>query len=155
LPLDPNLIAGDLSTTIIPLGGSMPSDGAEPGIEEVSNGKEPARFRAFCAEVLRADTLMTIKTLVAWAGLSQRQASRIIVNLREYGLLRREGSDRYGRWVVLKQARHRRQSCPATVHSPQTPGRYLQPIRSDPRGIRTESPVGLPTSQARLSETIE
>jgi len=51
---------------------------------------------------LQADRSLTAKALVTETGVSERQVKRILVKLRERGLLRREGSDRYGRWVVLE-----------------------------------------------------
>jgi len=52
-------------------------------------------------KALRTNGSLTAKTLVAETGVSERQVKRILIKLRERGLLRREGSDRYGRWVVL------------------------------------------------------
>jgi ATP-dependent DNA helicase RecG len=103
---EPELIEGDVFTTIIPLGRSMPSDGTEHGIEDVTvTTQKLLDSERSVLEALRSDGSMTIKTLVEATGLSQRQVSRILVSLREYGLLRREGSDRSGKWVVLTSLR--------------------------------------------------
>lgn len=96
---DPQLIDGDVFTTIIPLTRSMPSDGIEDGIEMAQ--KLSASERAIL-DALRLDGTLTIKALMAGTGLSQRQVSRVLAGLRDRGLLRREGSDRSGSWVVLK-----------------------------------------------------
>jgi ATP-dependent DNA helicase RecG len=112
---DPQLIEGDVFTTIIPLTRSAPSDGTvdgadgtvdgtEDGTDGTVNGTEVAQnlldSERAVLDALRTNGSLTIKTLVATTGLSERQVKRILVRLREQGLLRREGSDRGGRWVV-------------------------------------------------------
>jgi ATP-dependent DNA helicase RecG len=95
---DPQLVEGDVFTTIISLPGSVPSDGTDDGTEAAQKLLDSERA---VLDALRAKGSLTIRTLVATTGLSERQVKRILVSLREYGLLRREGSDRAGRWVVL------------------------------------------------------
>ncbi|MDR0960105.1 MAG: hypothetical protein LBM23_07110 [Propionibacteriaceae bacterium] len=103
---DPELIEGDVFTTIIPLSPSVPSDGIENGIDDIENGIDAPHVLLDSEQTvlaaLRADSSMTIKKLMMATGLSQRHVSRILGSLRVHGLLRREGSDRLGKWVVLQ-----------------------------------------------------
>jgi DNA-binding IclR family transcriptional regulator len=57
-------------------------------------------------DALRADGSLTARNLVETTGLGERQVRRILRALRENGLLRREGSARYGRWVAVDQPDH-------------------------------------------------
>lgn len=50
--------------------------------------------------VIATNPNTTAKTLAAALGISERQAQRILRELREDGLIRREGSNRSGRWVI-------------------------------------------------------
>ena len=96
----PQLIEGDVFTTIVPLTRSARPDGTVDGTVETSRtlfDTESAVLRA-----LQLNGSLTVKSLAAATGVSERQVKRILVNLRAYGLIRREGSDRYGKWVVLR-----------------------------------------------------
>jgi DNA-binding IclR family transcriptional regulator len=52
--------------------------------------------------VSRSRGSIPARELASEAGLSDRQVKRVLVNLREAGIITREGSTRYGRWVVLR-----------------------------------------------------
>ena len=49
---------------------------------------------------LRAKGSLTVKVLVMETGVSERQVKRILSKLRERGFIQREGSDRYGTWII-------------------------------------------------------
>jgi len=107
---EPQLIEGDVFTTIVQLTPSTQPDGTVDGTVETSHtllAAESAVLRA-----LQLNGSLTVKSLVTATGVSERQVKRILVNLRAYGLIRREGSDRYGKWVVPRWSSARRQSFP-------------------------------------------
>jgi len=101
---DPQLIDGDTFTTIIPMirpdGTSNVSVGVgNVGVDvgvDVSMG-DSARLTL---ETIRADPTVTAARLAKSIGITERQAQRLVSQLRARGLIRREGSDRYGRWVA-------------------------------------------------------
>lgn len=53
--------------------------------------------------LLRTGGSAPARELAGETGLSDRQIKRILVGLTNQGFIKREGSTRYGRWVVLKQ----------------------------------------------------
>ena len=100
---EPELIDGDVFTTIIPLSRSMPSNGSVDGSVDGSVETRPLLdSERLVLDVLKSDGSLTVRTVSETTGISERQVSRILATLREYGLLRREGSDRYGRWIVVE-----------------------------------------------------
>ncbi|MDR0416735.1 MAG: hypothetical protein LBH76_05365, partial [Propionibacteriaceae bacterium] len=102
---DPKLIEGDVFTAIIPLPGSGPSNVRVDVSVDVR--AEPRRLldsERLVLDALGANDSSPIRVLAEETGLSERQVRRILVSLREYGLLRCESSERYGRWVLLQTA---------------------------------------------------
>ena len=101
---DPQLIDGDIFTTIIPMirldGASnvsvgVPNVGIDVGID-VGMG-DSARL---VLEAVRADPTVTAARLAESIGITERQVQRLVAQLRERGFIRREGGNRYGKWVV-------------------------------------------------------
>jgi ATP-dependent DNA helicase RecG len=101
---EPELIEGDVFTTIIPLGRSMPLDGTRDVTTDVPRavttdlGEAGQRVLA----ILRTRGSTPARELAAETRLSDRHVKRILTQLREAGIIEREGSTRYGRWIVLK-----------------------------------------------------
>lgn len=54
-------------------------------------------------EALRRNQTLSRGELAQAAGITERQASRLLTQLRERELIRREGGNRYGRWIVTDQ----------------------------------------------------
>jgi len=52
--------------------------------------------------ILRSQGSMPARELASQTGLSDRQAQCILVRLADQGFIKREGSTRYGKWVVLE-----------------------------------------------------
>ena len=95
---DPQLIEGDVFKTIIPL--TMSEDthvGIDVGID-VGIGESAQLILT----ALRADPTMTAARLADTLDITERQAQRLVAQLKQRGLVRREGGSRYGKWVVLK-----------------------------------------------------
>jgi ATP-dependent DNA helicase RecG len=101
---EPELIEGDVFTTIIPLARSVPSDAPRDVTTEVPRdvttdlGESEQRVLA----ILRMRGSIPARELAAETRLSERHVKRILTRLREAGVIEREGSTRYGRWIVLK-----------------------------------------------------
>ncbi|MDR1264341.1 MAG: putative DNA binding domain-containing protein [Propionibacteriaceae bacterium] len=101
---EPELIEGDVFTTIIPLGRSTPSDVPRDVTTDVPRnvttdlGESEQRILV----ILRAHGSAPARELAAKTGLSDRQVKRVLTKLRETGIIEREGSTRYGKWVVLE-----------------------------------------------------
>ena len=101
---DPQLVDGDVFTTIIPMirpdGASnvsigVPGVGVDVGVD-VGMGDSARLVLA----TIRTDPTVTAARLAESIGITERQAQRLVAQLRARGLIRREGSDRYGRWIV-------------------------------------------------------
>ncbi|MCL2780716.1 MAG: MarR family transcriptional regulator [Actinomycetia bacterium] len=50
---------------------------------------------------LRGDPTLTIKRITQSTKVSERQIARALSQLRERGSIRREGGDRYGKWIII------------------------------------------------------
>jgi len=103
---EPQLIDGDVFTTIIPLTRPTP-DGERDVVTDVvtdvvRDGEEDlGESERQILLVLRSHGSIPARQLASQTGLSDRQVQRILARLAEQGIIRREGSTRYGRWVVL------------------------------------------------------
>lgn len=102
---DPQLIEGDIFTTIIPLTRpTLPStlpDGSVDGSVDVLIGDGLSESDRIVLQAIRSDPTLTIKRMVKFTGVSERQIARSLIQLQDNGFLRREGGDRYGNWVVI------------------------------------------------------
>ncbi len=82
---------------------SMPN-GIDRGIENgIENGIDKNAEKILNA--ILADPKITQKNLAHATGLSIRTVARELKNLREAGVIRRVGSDRYGFWEIMKSIR--------------------------------------------------
>lgn len=54
--------------------------------------------------LLKAEPRMTIPHMAQQLGLGERQVRRLIASLKEKGMIRREGSNKFGRWVVTSMS---------------------------------------------------
>jgi len=104
---DPQLIDGDIFTTIIPMarpdGTSNVSIGVGSGSDDVRVDDGMGDSARLARQALRDHPTLTAAQLATSIGVTERQVRRILAQLRERGLIRREGSDRYGRWVVADE----------------------------------------------------
>jgi predicted HTH transcriptional regulator len=96
---DPQLIEGDVFETVIPLG-PAPTDGRRDGRRDGRADDGLSGSARVVLDALRADPGLTSRALAKATGISPRQVTRILGRLRESGHLRREGSSRWGTWVV-------------------------------------------------------
>jgi len=108
---DPQLIDGDTFTTIIPMirpdGASNVSIGVGNVRDDVGNvGNDVGKFTGLSdsallvLQTLRSDPTLTTTRLADSIGITDRQVTRLLTQLRDKGLIRREGSTRAGRWIV-------------------------------------------------------
>ena len=108
---DPQLIDGDTFTTIIPM---IRPDGASNVSIGVGNVRIDVRKNVRKEEdlaesarsilaALRENPTLTAPQIAESAGVTERQAFRLLNQLREDGFLQREGGRRYGKWVVVQQ----------------------------------------------------
>jgi predicted HTH transcriptional regulator len=106
---EPQLIEGDVFATIIPLGRSMPSDIPRDVTTDVPRDvttdvtESLSESEQLVLTILRTRGSAPARELADKTGLSERQIKRILTQLRKSGIIEREGSTRYGRWVVLEQ----------------------------------------------------
>ena len=105
---EPQLIDSDVFTTIIPLTRSSPPDvptdvTTDVPTDVVRDGEEDlGESERKILVALHSLGSIPARQLASQTGLSDRQVKRILARLAEQGLIRREGSTRYGRWVVLE-----------------------------------------------------
>lgn len=81
-----------------PLGGRQSADKGRKEDEE----ERPVLSQTQCdlLELLRQDPGMTQSALASVLGVSPRRVRVYLKELKDKGLVRREGSDRRGRWIV-------------------------------------------------------
>ena len=99
---DPELIEGDVFTTIIPLSRSTTSDVPRDVTTNVPRDvtTDLGESEQLILTILRTRGSVPARELAAESGLSDRHVKRILAQLRESKIIEREGSTRYGRWVV-------------------------------------------------------
>ncbi len=71
-------------------------------VDDVVDTKKLSETELAVIEQLRVSPEMSSKELAALLHKTSRTIQRNINSLKEKGLLQREGSDRYGRWIVLQ-----------------------------------------------------
>lgn len=80
---------------------------ADGGVSDSVNGRENGRYglsrnEAMVRDLLRGRPQATIKELSEALSLGTSTISRVLKRLKTEGIIVREGSDKKGRWVVLK-----------------------------------------------------
>jgi len=75
-------------------------DVATDVVREVGSGLTGSEQQVVA--ILRVAGSLPARELASQTGLSDRQVQRILARLADDGIITREGSTRYGRWVVLK-----------------------------------------------------
>jgi len=100
---DPQLIDGDVFTTIIPLTRIGTSNVPIDVPIDVMMGDGLGDSARRLLQAIRLDQTQSRAQLAQTAGITERQASRLLAQLRERGLIRREGGNRYGKWVVADE----------------------------------------------------
>jgi len=93
---DPQLIDGDVFTTIIPLGRSVTPGVTEEVTEMVTQGE------ANVLRLIAENPAITQAAMAARLSVSRKTIAARLRALRDKGVVTREGSDRHGRWIVLK-----------------------------------------------------
>ncbi len=89
---------------LMPFANEVTRDDENPSTQSRIVTREPVSRRKRAAEALRYFAEHedgTIAELTRVLGTSQRTAERLVTTLRNDGLLRREGSRRAGRWIVV------------------------------------------------------
>ena len=94
---DPQLVDGDIFTTIIPLTRPTGTSNVPVDVRAEESLNESTRL---ALQALRVDPTLSANRLATSIGITERQVRWLLSQLRERGLLRREGSARYGHWVV-------------------------------------------------------
>jgi len=91
-------------TTILIHPHFLSSNGGKSGTKDGTQ-KSAAMHRAERVQLILAaikeNPNITVRTMVEDLGISKNSVLRIIKGLQESGTIKREGSDRKGRWVVL------------------------------------------------------
>jgi len=100
---DPELIEGDVFTTIIPLSRSTTSDVVTDVVTDVARDvvRDLGESEQQILKILRTRGSITAHELAIETGLSDRHIQRIMAQLRDGKIIEREGSNRYGKWIVL------------------------------------------------------
>ena len=55
--------------------------------------------------LMKSDPRMTIPSMAQQLGLGERQVRRLIASLKEKGKIKREGSNKFGCWIVTSMSR--------------------------------------------------
>jgi len=77
---------------------SSPDDVVRDVVRDVTVGMADSE-RSILA-ILRSQGSVPARELASQTGLSDRQVQRVLVRLADRGFIKREGSTRYGKWVV-------------------------------------------------------
>ena len=72
-------------------------DGVKSGVNGVNNGVDG---NDAIIECIKEDAYITIGQMVAVTGIPRRTIDRILKQMKENGILEREGSSRSGYWIL-------------------------------------------------------
>ena len=75
-------------------------DGTKSGTKQAAPNRRTERVQLILSAI-QEDPQVTVRMLVEDLGISKNTILRILKELQENGTIKREGSSRKGRWVVL------------------------------------------------------
>lgn len=78
----------------------LPSNGTKDGTKKVAPNRRTERVQLILSAT-QENPQVTVRTLVEDFGISKNTILRILKELQENGTIKREGSSRKGRWVML------------------------------------------------------
>ena len=99
-----------LATLFIHPSFTLPTDNANGNVNGDVNGdvndnaetdEKSAKYEEGILAAIKANPNITIAALAQSIGVSQRTVSRVLKKLKDEKIIRRDGGDRRGKWIIL------------------------------------------------------